>query len=434
VRHVFVAANRQAALVVREACPLRNASRFSPLRCAFHGGALLNAQSPAPAVRWRRLRHRRNNPLERTARAGLHRCEQACFFQISARHFAAPFGHPGLTRKTMNTTGKLLRWVLLALALCVAAAGHAAPLSSDVKALYVFGDSLSDTGNDLLLTRSQAIDPAVPPSASPHRTYFEGRFSNGAVAVEHLWRLMERDPRAAVAPFLADKSLDKRGAVNFAFGGAASGDLNGTPGGFVVPGLLGQVKMFSDALAGKKPKHKALYVVWTGSNDYVLGLTNDPQGVVANIVTGIERLYALGARDFLVPNLADLGMTPLVQSQGMGPAFTQLTQAHNALLAQALTGLAARLDRINIIRLDVDRMTRGLVDAGLMVASPPALAFLSPTTIAYKCLFVSTAACPDVDLNAPLPPFLFWDVLHPTAFAHQLLGSAMFIAVRFSLH
>ena len=68
-------------------------------------------------------------------------------------------------------------------------------------AFFVFGDSLSDTGNLWLLTKSAGQDPAIPPSVSPHMTYFQGRFSNGPVAFEYLWDLMSSKAGGSVTPF-----------------------------------------------------------------------------------------------------------------------------------------------------------------------------------------------------------------------------------------
>src|SRR3954452_15862717 len=109
--------------------------------------------------------------------------------------------------------------------------------------LYVFGDSLSDTGNDLVLTKAQRISPAIPPSESPHRTYYKGRFSNGPVAVEYFWQALRNDSKAFLTPFLSKKGIALKGAINFAFGGSTSGYVNQTPGQFYVPGVLGQVDM-----------------------------------------------------------------------------------------------------------------------------------------------------------------------------------------------
>ena len=83
------------------------------------------------------------------------------------------------------------------------------------EAFYVFGDSLSDTGNVFTVTKLQKIDPPIPPSESPHQTYYQGRFSNGPVAVEYLWRQLHDD--ASLAPFLSNQDA---AGVSFAFGGS----------------------------------------------------------------------------------------------------------------------------------------------------------------------------------------------------------------------
>src|SRR5690349_17706066 len=162
--------------------------------------------------------------------------------------------------------------------------------------LYVFGDSLSDNGNDLVLTKAQRISPAIPPSESPNRTYYKGRFSNGTVAVEYLWQLIQNDSKAVLTPFLSRKGLILKGAVNFAFGGSTSGYISQTPGNFYVPGVLGQVDMFRAALLRQQAPQRTLYLIWTGGNDYLASPPASPEAVVANIAKAVEALYSLGAR------------------------------------------------------------------------------------------------------------------------------------------
>src|SRR5262245_21659311 len=67
---------------------------------------------------------------------------------------------------------------------------------------FVFGDSISDTGNDLILSSALGAQPALPPSFSPNRTYFNGRFTNGPVAVEYLWGLLNSAPVSLIPPSL----------------------------------------------------------------------------------------------------------------------------------------------------------------------------------------------------------------------------------------
>jgi len=303
-----------------------------------------------------------------------------------------------------------------------------AALLQSYEALYVFGDSLSDTGNDFIATTASGLSPAVPPSVSPNRSYYQGRFSNGPIAVEYLWRLLSRNNAAAVVPSLAGPPLDGKGAIAFAFGGSTSGVSSPTPGGFLVPGLIGQVSLFADAAKLKTPRQRALYTVWTGSNDYALQIASSPQSVIANITFAIESLYALGARDFLIPNLPDLGLTPFAVSKGLGPQLTQLTRLHNSLLKQAIEGLAAKYPAARFMQVNVFALGQVLVASGLVLTSPPALDYLKPGIGASSCLFTNPATCPDVNLAAPLPPFLFWDIMHPTTQVHSVIGLAMLAA------
>ena len=129
-----------------------------------------------------------------------------------------------------------------------------------------------------------------------------------------------------------------------------------------MPGVLGQIELYRKALKGKQPKAKTLYAVWTGANDYLMGRTEQPGEVVTNIVKAVQTLYSLGARDFLIPNLPDLGLTPMVQVTEGGPAqFLALTQSHNALLAEAVNQLRPRLRGIRIFHVDLFTLSQTLL-------------------------------------------------------------------------
>src|SRR5699024_10652454 len=103
--------------------------------------------------------------------------------------------------------------------------------------------------------------------------------------------------------------------VSFAYGGSGSGYMVRNPGGFDVPGVLSQVEQFRQKLKGKKANKQALYLIWTGANDYIFYEARSPLLIVSNIALAIQKLYLLGAREFLVPNLPDLSISPLVQSK-----------------------------------------------------------------------------------------------------------------------
>ncbi|WP_162241820.1 SGNH/GDSL hydrolase family protein [Pseudorhodoferax sp. Leaf267] len=297
------------------------------------------------------------------------------------------------------------------------------------QSIFVFGDSLSDTGNDLLATSSKGITPAIPPSKSPHETYWRGRFSNGPVAAEYLWGLIGHKGASELIPSLALSSVPKQAGVSFAFGGSASGVSTVTPLGFPAPGLLGQVNLFAEMLAGKTPMGNSLFVVWAGSNDYLQSLTGSPNPVVGNVVQSIRQLHALGAKDFLVPNLPDMGLAPFVKVKGLSGLFTQLTIAHNTLLATSLASLQRELPGARIVSVDVYATGANLMSSGQVVTDLPAAEHLAPGKGAADCLFRNPATCVDVPMPAFLPPFLFWDVLHPTTQVHAIIGTAMYRAL-----
>ena len=319
--------------------------------------------------------------------------------------------------------GTFLRLCIAALAALPMLASQAAPPSwakvPNYHALYAFGDSLSDTGNDLIATSRLGISPAVPPET----IYYKGRFSNGPVAFEYLWRLVSRPGDTTVVPSLAGGDFGKKTAVSFAWGGSGSGGEVAGPGGFPVYGVLAQVEMFRQALHGKANEH-ALYAVWSGANDYIF-YGGQPATVVGNLALAIETLYRMGARSFLVPNLPDMGLAPLAQQEDQGAVFSQVVQWHNAALDQALDGLAATLPGIQIVRVDVFSLTHRLL--ATYSAEVPALELIAPGSGAATCLFMNVAYCPTTPVGFDVPrPLLFWDVLHPTTQVHEQVARAMY--------
>ncbi|WP_235526331.1 SGNH/GDSL hydrolase family protein [Nostoc piscinale] len=134
-----------------------------------------------------------------------------------------------------------------------------------IAGLYVFGDSLSDTGMVF-----QATGGMYPPSS----TYFQGRYSNGRVWVE----------------YLADRlHLSSKHTNNFAYGGATTGNV----GNSYVPNLLTQVKSFTQT--HQKTNPNALYIVWAGANDYLQGV-NNANVPIHNLTQAIASLTDVGAK------------------------------------------------------------------------------------------------------------------------------------------
>lgn len=326
---------------------------------------------------------------------------------------------------------RLARVVLLLIALVVGTSTSSGKPLPSFDALFAFGDSLSDLGNDFIGTRALGIVPAIPPSTSPNRAYFNGRFSNGPIAIEYLWYLLSQRPPmtpGALKPFLASPTIPSRGGLSFAFGGTGTGAITDL-GGFSAPGLTGQVALFAAADRVRNAPTKSLYVVFSGANDY-LTPTGQPSidGTVGNIIRAVRTLYLTGARDIMVLNLPDLGAVPMVsRDPELSELLTVLSQGHNALLAQALAAL--RLPGLRLYPVDINEALLLLpgdintelpaLDA-LVQVPPPGL----PAT--SLCLFLSPASCPDVSTFDVGTAFFYWDVQHPTTAVHEALGQHLY--------
>ena len=280
--------------------------------------------------------------------------------------------------------------------------------------VVAFGDSLSDDGNVYGLTQGYPNNDSLP--FPPASRYFDGRQSNGHVAVEYLAQ------RLGVP------------LSNFAQAGATTGtsniwddgSLGVPPGSLGLSGMRSQVQSYV-AQPGAADSD-ALYVLWGGPNDFVSGLANpagsDVGAVIANAVTNLADqaglLYGDGARYFLIPEMADLGITPRARSFGLGiqTVATGVTELFNGALGTALGALRSGLSDARIYGLDTFELSGETFDE-FSGGNPNAAEVTMP------CL--SVPAClndPQMQAN-----FLFWDDLHPTTEIHSIMGQAMAAAV-----
>jgi phospholipase/lecithinase/hemolysin len=330
---------------------------------------------------------------------------------------------------------RLLVFITLSASLLAGTAHAQVPQIPRFDALYVFGDSLVDNGNDLAVSKLIGSDPLVPPSTSPHRTYFQGRFSNGYVGVEYLWQsLSGHAPGTAqgLKPFLSQPLFPLGPAVDFAFGDTGTRLLDQVQGGVLLPGLRGQIELYLNSPQPWRRPRRPLFVIVTGSNDYSGDAPLSVPRVVGNIADAVRTLYRDGARDVMVVNLPDLGLVPA--NLANSAIASQLSFAHNAALKIALDALDAGLPGLNIIQPDLVALFNSL-PAGLN-RTLPALDFLffgDPTIPAgfhmSACLFIDPVSCRDVPhpelvFNATLP-FVFWDVVHPTHDVQRAFGQYM---------
>ena len=215
-----------------------------------------------------------------------------------------------------------------------------------------------------------------------------------------------------ISPFFNGSTTSQ--SVNFGYASATTG-ANGTGElGSFIPGFEQQVDFFVEdhSQANQTADEDALYVFWGGSNDY-FGTETAPEQVVDNIETELETLFDLGARDFLVVNLPDLGALPGANSPDIltsSAELTQLSDTHNSLLESSAEKLEDTLTGVNVTILDVNSLFDDVI------ANPEEFDLTNVTESFLDPLTLTPTA------DADPSDYLFFDAVHPTAAAHTLVS------------
>lgn len=326
----------------------------------------------------------------------------------------------------MNNKSNHIKFSLFAISLflsLVAVDAHTASTPVSGLKLIILGDSLVDVGNDPAITSLLQTPPngdLVPGFVVPPPTrYDRGRFSNGPVMSDFI---------AARGGFFlkaTETGFDlKTDSVSYAYGGAQTGKVNLTPGGFPVPGLIGQVaKLRKDLISSKTNITKTTLIIWVGANDYLNAPNPDYPSTVNNIVDAAEDLAALGAYRIIIVNLPDLGKVPICKIFNNCQLLTQFTNNHNQYLAQQLEDLKKTQLSTKIELFDA----RSIFD--ILFANPAKFGFLNDLSpgSARGCLFQEPTTfnlnnCGIVNFTSKN---IFWDEVHPSTRVHEILANEL---------
>jgi len=328
-------------------------------------------------------------------------------------------------------------WVTTPLAMAPAKAGI-----SSLSQLFVFGDSLSDSGNSKSVSQN-AIGFTFPPSP-----YYDGRFSNGPVAVEYLWQAF--NPGSTT--FKNSLSPGNLG-TNYAIGGSSSGlqnylELNssaiaaGLSSAYSQKGNSWQLNSFASQGQAFDPA-TTLFSVWffpndlfwynnstpnslpgtyTGSPGPVLAPPAGYSAVVSNAVSNIvgtitELANTYGARHFLVPNSPFIGDTPEFAGTPQQPLLNQLSAGFNNLLQTNLNQLISQQPDLDIIQFQTDDVQQEILN------NPTLFGFTDVTT---RC--ISNSSCV-ANTGGVAQDWFYWDGTHPTTTGHEIFAQRIYQAV-----
>lgn len=249
--------------------------------------------------------------------------------------------------------------------------------------LYIFGQSLSDTGNYHALYGS----PVVP--------YFDARFSNGPVTVDYLADGLNL-PRPV--PSL-------RGGKNYAYSAAATGpgDNLVTPIGVVfdpprtVPNFGTQIEEF--LASGSQLGPRDLIYIDSPTNDVLSGVS--PSEIENNISDHVQTLYDAGGRYFVLNNSA----LPDIAS----------ARANDAI-ERSVSKLVSDFQDINIGIVYSDAIVNDIF------ADPLKYGF--PNAFGSACTNCEGLVIQDgpFDIAADPNTYVIWDSIHPTTRFHEIVA------------
>ncbi|XP_011623491.1 GDSL esterase/lipase 5 isoform X1 [Amborella trichopoda] len=236
--------------------------------------------------------------------------------------------------------------------------------------LFVFGDSVIDSGTNNYIQTTKAHQANYVPYGIDMRPGASGRFSNGFVMTDYI---AKKAKIPLIRPYLEPHADHSYGA-NFASGGA--GVLNETNLGEVVSMYM-QIEQFKafkknfTANLDQSEAHEliknAVYFISVGINDYKVFINNysaliadyNPatyvRAVVGNLTFEIMDLYDLGARKFVVTMPKNIGCSPAMRALHGGnclPLGTELSEANNYLTEASLTVLEESSFHIKFIFFD----------------------------------------------------------------------------------
>lgn len=301
------------------------------------------------------------------------------------------------------------------------------------KSIFVFGDSLSDTG---MPHGAYAYTHKQAPPASPQK-YWRGRWSNGPIWADYIARWM-------------NVSL-----TSFAVAGATAQNLYGDNATWISYGvevplqnLPQEIGIFSQYLASNPnvSMTSSICIVVAGVND--LGWLTSNLDVVFNQTALAEFIGSLvgnilgsastlatqfNCSGVVVSNLAALQLTPIFfntpGSDLLEPVVVDIITSINEALASGVVDLRAQFKNSTLTSIalyDMYSMMPKVVSncssyhlsnctSRCLSTSPYEMESGPSSTTNYTV----SSICPNPN------KFLFWDELHPTSYAHEMFAVRM---------
>lgn len=266
--------------------------------------------------------------------------------------------------------------------------------------LVVFGDSLSDMGNG----NNSAIVSVV--FSSP--PYWNGRFSNGPVWIEHI-----SDSYGLTTTF-GDSTAQ---GDNRAFGGSQTGQGYAY---LTLPNVGTQINNYLANVQSSFSNSDVIFL-WAGGNDFLYG-TGNPDVISQNMASHIRTLELAGATRFVVANLPPLELTPEGASRSASQQATMAADvvSYNSKLAQEVNNLTNTLG-IDVTLIDAWSIFNEIVNNAdhVGITNTQDQACSGGATVPLVPLPICGSGA---NVVSNVDEYLFFDKAHPSATMHKIIG------------
>ncbi|PSR89900.1 GDSL esterase/lipase [Actinidia chinensis var. chinensis] len=319
-----------------------------------------------------------------------------------------------------------------------------------VPALFIFGDSVVDAGNNNnLYTIVKANFPPYGRDFIQHKS--TGRFCNGKLASDFT---AENIGFTSYPPAYLSKSASGKNLLigaNFASG--ASGYYEATAKLYHTIPLSKQLAYYKEyqtklvGIAGKANASSiisgSVYFISAGSSDFVQNYYINPllykvytpdqfsDILIQSYATFIQELYGLGARKIGVTTLPPLGCLPAAitifgeDSNECVEKLNKVAISFNNKLNVTSQSLQNKLSNLTLVVLDIYQPLYGLVtkpaDNGFAEARKACCG-----TGLLETSILCNAKSPGTCANAS--EYVFWDGFHPTEAANKILSDDLIIS------
>ncbi|CAL9149280.1 unnamed protein product [Musa hybrid cultivar] len=338
--------------------------------------------------------------------------------------------------------------VIVSLARPLAAAG-----GLNITAVFAFGDSTLDTGNNNHLhTLFRADHVPYGRDLPNHRP--SGRFSDGRLITDFL--VSDLGLKKLLPPYSASNHLylsEMATGVSFASGGSGLDDLTARLAQVMtMEQELRDFKEYSKRLRQAMGNQKAdeiirnaLFVIGIGSNDWIMNYYLFPirrhkysKAAYSRILIGklrffVEELYSEGGRRFAISGLAPLGCLPIQITQAAMvriyhtpqrrcvPGQNQDAVAYNSLLRASISNMSSSLLQARFLYVDAYNSLMH------MIKNPKEYGF-EVTTLG--CCGRGTVEmgplCNKLTTVCSSPStFMFWDSVHPSETTYRHLAERL---------